>query len=59
MNTAERRENIDLLNMMNAAIIRGKLDDYYNVPDAEKADFELELVKLCLKYNSLKKRLGM
>lgn len=44
---------------MQIAIIRGKQEDYIKTPDDQKPAFEVKLVKLCFRYNNLKKELGI
>lgn len=57
MNAAERAEKEDLLKRINIAVIKGKLDEYIELPEEEKPVFEVKITKLCLRYQKIKKEL--
>ncbi len=59
MEAKERKAKEDLLKRMQIAIILGKQEDYIKTPDDQKPAFEVKLVKLCFRYNNLKKELGI
>lgn len=59
MDKKERKRKEALLKRLHIAIIHGKQNGYCKAPDDQKADFEIKLAKLCVRYNNLKKELGI
>lgn len=59
MTPEERLKNLQLLERLRIAIIRGKLGGILNAPEEERDIKEAQVYKCCLHYNKLKEKLGI
>lgn len=59
MNQEERKQKKDLLERMRMGIIKGKLNGWFQTPVEQRPALEVKLAKLCVRYNKLKKELGI
>lgn len=59
MDAEKRKGEENLLKRMQMAIIQGKQEDYLKTPEDQRPAFKIKLTKLCLRYNNLKKELGI
>ena len=59
MSAEERRKNLELMERLWIAIIRGKLGGTLDVPKEERRTKEAQVRKCCLHYNRLKEMLGI
>ena len=60
MTPEERQKNLELLERLRIAIIRGKLGGILDTPAGkERRKKEMQVRKCCLHYNKLKEELGI